>query len=822
MSIAKYDDKAIQEFGHIAWIRYNPANHIPDSSIAGRLHVFRELFDNALDEAEHPNSPGDTISIYMFRDIPNNTYQLMIKDNGRGIPHGAIVRSFTQLFNSGKYSNSVEGAYTFSAGSNGFGSKINFALSIDFRAIVVRDGYFSSIYAHDANVDKLIHESNIEANPSLHGTMVVSAPLETVFTEAEEFLENGYKGLTKLCYIISMFSKKINITFKIVDEPLNPRFWKLPADKAWDYIEKSYDKKAYIEVDGGNYEATMEYLKELWQLPNNEKFLWNLTNITHEFSNDISYDISLYLPKTMRSTNAIFMVNNVPLTDQSSSPLSVLITSLKNKLVNYVKDDFKEYFLTIYKLPLCCAISCKCIAAKFTGLAKNGFKNREFERIYERYLTKDLNKVFEDEWQNLYELIAKDIEVKYSVYYNKPLTKKSNKSSAEIIKPIYYDCKTSDRSQAEVYLVEGISASHITDVRDPETQALLMIYGKPKNVLKTGAKDRNAISLFNGYEAYQTLEKILNIHPKQTDLSTANFGKIILMNDADIDGGHIQALHLGALHTLNPRIIEEGMVYLANPPLYELNLGTNRNGKQQYKYIQDKNSLIRFFIEAIYRNTFDIYVMDGVYHKEPTLLDYDSFTDFCYIITCIGEIFANLSARLAAPMFILEQLTHLTQYLQPGAIRGDRITHYLGPKTNYSKNTDILTVIGNRQDYSFSLEGVAEAFYEELLSYLRQIYWRDLKIFVSTKFTDALVMKQVSITQLYEMFLSLTKQLEVTRQKGLGGMDENDLYPLCINKETRVLHQITSLGDLDRIKALLGDDVTARKNILKEHNIQVE
>ena len=69
-----------------------------------------------------------------------------------------------------------------------------------------------------------------------------------------------------------------------------------------------------------------------------------------------------------------------------------------------------------------------------------------------------------------------------------------------------------------------------------------MIYGKPKNVLKTGAKDRNAISLFNGYEAYQTLEKILNIHPKQTDLSTANFGKIILMNDADIDGGHIQAL----------------------------------------------------------------------------------------------------------------------------------------------------------------------------------------------------------------------------------------------------------------------------------------
>ena len=821
MSITKYDDAAIQEFGHIAWIRYNPANHIPDSSIAGRLHVFRELFDNALDEAEHPNSPGNAISIYMFRDIPNTTYQLMIKDNGRGIPHGALVRSFTQLFNSGKYSNSIDGAYTFSAGSNGFGSKINFALSIDFRAIVVRDGYFSSIYSHDANVDKLIHETNIIADQNLHGTMVVSSPLETIFTESEEFIKNGYKGLTKLCYIISMFSKKINITFKIVDEPLNPRFWKLPADKAWDYIEKTYARKAYIEVDGGNEEATMEYLKELWQIPNNEKFLWNLTNITHEFSNDIGYDISLYLPKTMRNTNAVFMVNNVPLSDQSSSPLAILIGCLKNKLVNYVKDEYKEYFLTIYKLPFCCAISCKCIAAKFTGLAKNGFKNREFERIYEKYLSKDLDKVFDVEWQNLYELIAKDIETKYSVYYNKPLTKKSNKSSIDIIKPVYYDCDTSDRNEAELILIEGISASHVTDVRDPETQALLMIYGKPKNVLKVGNRSNNSINLFNSYEAYQTLEKVLNIHPKQEDLSTANFGKIILMNDADIDGGHIQALHLGGLHTLNPRIIESGMVYLSNPPLYEITT-RNHSGKEQYKYIQDKNALIKFFIEVLYRNTFDIYVSDGRVFKEPTLLDHDSFTDFCYIITCIGEIFENLSARLAAPAFVLEQLTHLTQYLQPNAIRGDKIAHYLGRRTSYDKYTDILTVIGDRQDYSFSLEGVCAAFYEELLSYLRQIYWRDLKIFVSTKFTNTLVMKQVSITQLYEMFTMLTKQLEVTRQKGLGGMDENDLYPLCINKETRVLHQITSLGDLARIRALLGDDVTARKNILREHSIQVD
>ena len=816
--VKKYDDSAIQEFSHVTWIRYNPANHIPNTSIEGRLHIFRELFDNALDEAEHPNSPGSNISIYMFRDFEHQTYQFMIKDDGRGIPHGALVRSFTQLFNSGKYSNSIDGAYIHSAGSNGFGSKIQFALSTDFKAVVVRDGTFSGIYAHDADTENLIHEENIPANPSLHGTMVVCSPLESVFTNASEFLDYGYKGLTKLCYLVTMFSKKVNISFKIVDEPLANKFWKLPPDKAWDYIEKTYTRKAYIEVDGSNEEATMAYLKEMWQLSENEKFIWSLTNISHPFTSDISYDISIYLPKTLRSTNAIMMVNNVPLTDMSSSPLSVLITCLKDKLAKFVKEEHKDYFLNIYKLPICCAVSAKCIGAKFTGLAKNGFKNNTFEKIYLKLLTKEFNTIFDDEWEELYKLIAKDIEIKYLVYYNKPLSKqKANKTSLDIIEPVYFDCKTTDRSKASLYIVEGVSASHIVNSRDPETQALLMIYGKPKNVLKTGNSSRTPQSIFDNYEVYKRLERILDIHPKQEDLSNAQFSKIILMNDADIDGGHIQALHIGGLWTLNPRIITSGMVYLANPPLYVIKDPTGKKGN---KYIQDKNALIRFFIDCMYRNTFDIFVMDGKAFKEPTKLDNESFTDFCYIITELGELFDHLSAKLAIPPLILEKLTYLTPYLQPGMINGPKLEEALGRGCSYNKYTDILTVIGDKEDYSFALEGVADAFYEELMGYLRGLCWKELQIFVSTRFTDTLNMHRVSIVQLYQMFVSLNSLLNVTRQKGLGGMNKDDLAPLCMREDTRVLHQITSLGDFERIRSLLGDDVKARKEILRIHGLE--
>lgn len=814
----KYDDSAIQHFSGLQWIKYNPLNHINSTSTSGRIHALRELFDNSLDEAEHPSSPGSNILVYMFRDVEHQTYQFMIKDNGRGIPHGAIVRAFTELFNSGKYSNSLEGAYTFSAGSNGVGSKVSSGLSIDFRAIGVRDGYFSSMYMHNADVDNLIHVTDIPADPSLHGTMIVTAPSEEVFTDGLEFLESGYKEFTKLCYLVTMFSKKVNIVFKIVDEPLNNKFWKMPVDKAWDYIEKTYDRKAYVEVDGNNEEATMAYLKEIWQLSENEKFIWSLLDISHPFTSDISYDISIYLPKTLRSTSAIMMVNNVPLTDMSSSPLSVLITCIKDKLAKYIKDEHKDYFLNIYKLPICCAVSAKCIGAKFTGLAKNGFKNAAFEKTYFKLLTKDLDTVYEEDWEELYKLIAKDIEVKYLVYYNKPLSKqKANKTSLDIIDPVYFDCKTSDRSNAELYVVEGVSASHIVNSRDPETQALLMIYGKPKNVLKTGNSGRTPQSIFENYEVYKRFERILDIHPKQEDLSNAQFGKIILMNDADIDGGHIQALHIGGLWTLNPRIITSGMVYLANPPLYVIK---DPSGKKGNKYIQDKNSLIRFFIDCMYRNTFDIYIKDNKAFKEPTKLDNDSFTDFCYIITELGELFDHLSAKLAIPPLILEKLTYLTPYLQPGMINGSKLEEALGRGCSYNKYTDILTVIGDKEDYSFALEGVADAFYEELMGYLRSLCWKELQIYVSTKFTNTLNMNRVSIVQLYQMFVSLNNLLSVTRQKGLGGMKKEDLAPLCMRKDTRVLHQITSLGDFERIQSLLGDDVKARKEILRIHGLE--
>ena len=820
MAKQQYCDKDIQSISGLDWVKLRPETSIGSMDQYGLFVLFREAFENAMDEVEQVMSPGNKVDIYLFLDYNNLNLQIAVKDNGRGIPHGKLVSSCTQMFTSGKYIRGENAVFSGTSGLNGMGLKSIYGLSSVARSIVNRDHKLSSVCLRNGNLDTLIHEKNIPTDQSFDtGTFIIFEPDKTIFSEIDKFIESGYDKIIKLCYLISMFSKKANITVNIISGSINEEFWNLPADQAFNYIEKNYTDKLNTVVDSSNKEVNLDYLKELWNVPVNEDFQWELTNIQHPLEDKIGYNISIYLPKTLRGTNAISIVNNVPINDTTSSHMSALITTLKNKLVQYIENkDYKEYFLSIYKLPICCTAVIKYTDIKFTGLSKSGFRDLSFEHNFSNMLKDEFDAILDFEWETLYNLISKDIELKYNIYYNKPVSRKNNKSSLDILKPIYKDCKTSNRQEAELYIIEGKSANHIVNARDPETQAVMMIYGKPKNTFKTGNTNTTPLQLFQSYPIYQELEKILDIHPKQMDLSTANFGKIILMNDADIDGGHIQALHIGGLYNLNPRIITSGMVYLANPPLYQI---TVDDKTKKYRFIQDKRSLIKFFIDCMYRNTFDIAIMDGKVFKEPVSLDDESFTDFCFIITEIGELFYNLSNKLAIPTVILEKLTYLTQYMQPGRVNGAKLAEYIGKGCSYNPHTDILTVITDKMDYSFSIEGITDALYEELLGYLRALCWKDLQIYVTTRYTDTLKNTRVSITQLYEMFLSLTRTLEITRQKGLGGINSNDLRPLCMNKATRVLHRITSLGDYERIRNLLGDDVAERKAILKEHGLDV-
>lgn len=815
-----YTGDSIQRITGLDWILIRPENHIQITDHHGQFHVIKEILNNSMDETEEQDSPGTTVLVYMFLDPNAHTYQTAIIDNGRGVPHDAIVDVFTRPYTSGKYNSEV---YQNAGGLNGIGGKVVMVLSDKFRALVTRDNKIGSFYTkkvEDQDIPIVDHFVTEEFNTNITGTMVVMEPRKGYFSNVDLFIQQEYMQIVNLCRLLSMFAQKTQVVVYLVHEQLSPVFWDLPAKEAFYFIQDTYTEKATIAIDGFNPDSAMEYLKEQWGV--DSTFTWELQNIKHQFNPDngrVGYSISLYLPKILRNTCSTSIINNVPIKDQTSSHITGLVTALKEKLLPYITNpDYKDYFVSIYKLPICAALSIQCKNVKFTSLSKDCFKDTSFEIEYAKLLIDQFHTYQDSIWELLYSLIASDIETKYAVYYNKPLaTRKDNKKLAAKMPTIYMDCNTPNRKDAELYIVEGTSASHIIEGRNAYFQALYMIYGKPLNVLKELTDKVTSIDRFNSYGAYVSLKEILGINPKQTDLSTANFGKIILINDADVDGGHIRSLHIGGLQTLNPYILESGMVYLANPPLYEVTLDKQRKKKL---YVQDKNKLIEFLVTCLYKKSFDIKIMDGKVFKEPTKLDDESYMDLCYIVTALGEIFDELSKKLGGvPPFIIEKLTYLTAYLSPGKIDSMKLIDAFGYGTQYDPRVNILTISQEQEDVSFPLDDVRDLLYEEVLPYLHNLQWKNLKLFITTKFTDTFKNTQVSITQLYAIFKTLHKPLHITRQKGLGGVNAVNLTPLCLNPETRILHQITSLGDLHKIEALLGDEVEARKTILYNHGL---
>lgn len=826
-----YTDSDIQTLSDTEWILLRPENHIRTTDDEGQLHIIREIFDNALDETEI--SPGGAIDIWMFLDKKHKTYQIAIRDNGRGVPLGKLVQSFTQLKTSGKYDKS---SYHTAGGLNGVGGKVAMVLSENFKVVTFRENQIGHLYFHRA---ELLHESVTDTPIHGSGTLVVLEPRKDYFSGVDTFINSTHDSLIKLALLLGMFSRNTHITARIVYKSIHPDFWYMNADESLRFIEPTYQDDALVVVNGADNTTAMNYLRELWQV--DSPFIWKLEKIdSSEFPDmeyalttidergskrkhevQLTFNISLFLPKILRGTFTTSIVNNIPMKDQSSSHVTGLLLAIKAKLAAYIENsEHQQFFVDLYKIPLCAAIAIKYGDVRFTSLSKDGFKSTVFESRYLKMLERVFETYPEDKWRELYDLLSEDIVIRYSQYYNKPLTSKKDakKVSLDLIDKKFYDCETTDRTKAELFIVEGVSASHIKLARRPEFQSVFMIRGKPLNVTKSSTGKPDPISRLKSFSPYTDLMKILNIQPGQTDLSTSSYGKIILMQDADVDGGHIRALHIGGLYAINPLIIESGMVYLANPPLYEIELDDKSKSKI---FVRSKSELISFRVECLYKPALTISVGDdsGKAFSKPRVLKDQELTEFCQIVVSIGEIFSELSKKLVIPEIILEKLTYLTSYLYPGKVDIVMLRKEFGSATRYNPALNIVTVAHGEDDVSFSIDGLNVTLYEEIMGILHKLCWKNLRIYVSTNYTNTLQNTKVSLVQLYQIFENLNKKLNTTRHKGLGGMDKESLDFTCVNPKTRYLHRITSLGEYDRIQELLGDDSKARKKILEDHGL---
>jgi DNA gyrase/topoisomerase IV subunit B len=294
------------------------------------------------------------------------------------------------------------------------------------------------------------------------------------------------------------------------------------------------------------------------------------------------------------------------------------------------------------------------------------------------------------------------------------------------------------------------------------------------------------------------------------------FDRIIIMTDADADGYHIVALLIGLLYKINPLILEEGRVMVTNPPLYSILHGN------KVAYLRDVEALDEAR-RVTYRTLLDIDVLVGGKTKFKINNDVDQFRDICTIVEIIGSTVERQADFLNINPLVLEQLVHCVDYIGENNVNCGKIKDILTAKdVSWDKANNVVVLVyetDNRSiEYRIPLANLQKVIREEILPVYERFHWKDIDMFVTTKYSDEYVEDPCTFVMLYTLFRKISDPthglIKPRRFKGLGEMSKEAIKYTCIDPQTRCYTVVRGIGDVNRIFKMLGVDTDERKKLI--------
>ena len=816
----QYTADSIDIAVNLAGIRRRPTGWIVSKGIAGHVHMIREIIDNSVDELIL-RPEGGTIYICMFRDRVANKYQMVIRDTGRGIPKAALLDVTTILGASGK--SGEKSAYANSAGLFGMGAKVAAALSTRFRVISKNylDTEAGSILLNDSEV--ISHRDEMAAIPD--GVLTVFEPdLDPRFLiEGKEFMDSGYFDLVAICKQLNIFNENINFQFYIFDRKLPEGFWTAPIQDAYAIMDRAIQQQdGIVEYASNAVGDKAAYLFDLWKLNSSIVFQDTYVKTPVSEKDRLGFNIKMFFSKKTTNGNPQYFisVNNVALVDKTENSATVAFMSvLRTCIAEHLEEDhLKQFVLNDYRFPtLLVAIGIKYKNAEFSGVTKVSFKDAAFAKQLSAEFAATSAMLPAGYWEHVLSILKADIELRYSQLYDGPVKKSETRTVfARLNFPANYkECKSPDKQLNELYIVEGTSANNIVTKRDNNHQAIYLTRGKPTNAATLFEQMGENRKKLLADPIYQDLMTILGITPNTTDMSNCLFGKIIICTDADADGYHIRSLHLNNFYILNHRLIEQGMVWLANPPLYSMRIAKSRS-----LFLRDKTALMDARVEYIYKPTLNIRIDSpaGIIELPP-----DAYRDMCYMVNYLGEHFSQVAKQLNIPLLILERLALSVGHLYPTVNLPELIKSFESadqPGFIRVQSNDVgkfIVVSVGREDYVIGLSSVGDTIVSHLLPLMKKFKYRDYMFLVTSSKPGSSLATETPMTMmmLYICFSQLNSLFEISRYKGLGQMYPEDCFNTLMNPETRSLTRVTSSGSPEENYALLGkESSTTRKQLL--------
>ena len=544
MSADQYNAGNIKTLKGLEAVRKRPAMYIGSTSSVGLHHLVYEVVDNSIDEALAGYC--DEISVVIHKDN-----SITVLDNGRGIPvdyheeeqMSALQLVLTTLHAGGKFDSS---SYKVSGGLHGVGVSCVNALSKHLRAEVFRDGKVSVM---EFKRGEPLYELKTLEDTEKKGTGITFLPDDEIFETTVYSFDILSKRLRELAFL----NKGITIT--ITDE-------------------REEDKQHEFCYPGGLV-SFIEYLDE------NKTPLHNKPVFFQQCGEDVEIEIAFQYNTTFQE-NIFSFANNINTIDGGThlsgfkKGLTRTINSyiasnnmLKNNKVDIKGDDLREGLTAV--------ISVKLGDPQFEGQTKNKLGNSNISGIVESYVNEHLGAFLEENPSISKKIVDKCINsaiAREAARKARQLARRKNVMDGGGLPGKLADCSEKDPEKCEIFLVEGDSAGGSAKMgRDRRFQAILPLKGKILNVEK--ARLDKVIS----HEEIQIMVQAFGAGFGQNDeddgfnVDKLRYHKIIIMTDADVDGSHIRTLLLTFLFRHMSKLVENGFVYIAQPPLYKIKAG---------------------------------------------------------------------------------------------------------------------------------------------------------------------------------------------------------------------------------------------------------
>ncbi len=831
----KYDASNIKILGGVEAVRKRPDMYIGDRGTGGMHHLVYEVLDNSIDEALAGFCDNINVRIY-----PDGS--CTVEDNGRGIPiekhkeakTSALEVVLTKLHAGGKFDSD---SYKVAGGLHGVGVSVVNALSEWLEADVYRDDkhyHFECVRGVAKSRVKEIGPTN------KRGTKISFRPDEEIFGDTEFAYDTLLKRIRELAYL----NGGLQISFR---------------------DDRNKKKEVFKFQDG--IKAFIKHLNEGKETLHNDVIYLAREDQKAKLSCEVAMQYN-----DGYTENVLVFANNIRNID-GGTHLSGFKTALTRTMNYYAKsnnllkngqattgDDLREGLTAV--------VAVKLAEPHFEAQTKVRLTNPEVGGFVESTVNEQLGHFLEEHPAEAKRILNKAIQAaaaREAARKARELTRRKGALSTSNLPGKLWDCASKEKASTEIFIVEGDSAGGSAKAgRDRNIQAILPLKGKILNVEKA------RIEKMLAHDEIRTIISALGtgIGTDEFNLGRCRYGKIILMTDADIDGAHIRTLLLTFFFRQMQQLFLENMIYIAQPPLYEIKV----KGKKKSEYILSENQMHKQMIARGLEGT-ELIIRDG---KKSTKTKKAQMGRGHSVKSRGGSRTAPTNGarevcdkELTELVKTLAEAERIIKVLSRRGINfADFIQAYYSPSKGGLPQFRICTedqdeIYYKREEYEKRVDelkertkGLAEGEEEESIAaeelhevdrinqinnQLKNQFGLDIKDFLlkpakglpgeatPTKFELVSGDDKYEVASLGDICASIRqiggKGIEIKRFKGLGEMNAEQLWETTMNPQTRTLLSVKldDAGEADRLfSILMGSDVEKRRNFIRDHALEVQ